>query len=119
MLLGRNNFGTTIFHFSPNKFTSKRKTRKELRKICGRNYPVKVKDLIARLSKPHIHSVMIAINTRGCNKVESMRSQNHPGFDPITKDHWCCSSGSTPELVVWRWMKNEYSANFKMKRPKR
>lgn len=115
MLLGRNNYGLNIHYFAPERFASARETKRQLRKICGRKYPVSVKALMKRLKKGNHEQVMLALNSRGTKKFASVRGDSH--YDTITKDHWCVGLGNPPSRLVWGWMKDHYNIDFKMKEP--
>lgn len=115
--LGRNNFGLNIVHFSPDRFVSERKTKKQLKKVCGSKYPVSVKALMKQLKNSHCSHVMLALNSRGVKILTSVLSYE-PHFDQIDSDHWCVPRNSTPTKQVWRWMRDHHKDNFKMKEPK-
>lgn len=115
--LGRNNFGLYIFHFSPDRFVSERKTKKHLKKVCGSKYPISVKALMRQLKENPCSNVMLALNNRGVKNLTSVLSYE-PHFDQITSDHWCVPQNSTPMKQVWKWMRDHHRDDFKMKEPK-
>jgi hypothetical protein len=122
-MLGRNNFGSNVYHFYIPKFKTKRQVKKILRQICGRHYPLSAGVLVEKMEAGggFGNSFLLMLNKRGIKKMVTIQYLRHD-YENLEHDFWNSQRreerGETLEQQAWAFMSDHYKHDWKMKEPK-